>query len=236
MHIQGGGGPGIGSIVILSHQSLTTDFNPLYIEAGTLNAPLVDVRCSYCYHQAQSVYIAATVTGGTLRLSGLIDTPNSLGVSGVYAIDCQSAAMIIDVAGLQQLNRSTLAGAVWHVNPDNIRGVSSANLGNPVIHGAAPKAMTANSGTTYVNGARTLVIGLMVDCAPGTAADSYVTVKMGPVGSTMPIVLREIRKLPLGATTAISTYATSLAVPPYWSYRVDIVDATINALTNGYYV
>lgn len=231
LHIQGGGGAANGSITVQSHRSLTTDINPLYVEGGTLNTPIIDVTCAYRNHKAQSVVVANTITGGELKLRGLIDTPNSDGNAGVYAIDCAATAMIIDVTGLEQLNRAILAGSINHPTLDNIRGVQQAKLGNTLKWGPNPATTLPAS----PNGARRMVVDLVVNCTPASGQDAFITIKKGPDGATMPVVLREIRKLPTGATADNSTFCCEFTVPPYWSWSTSLANATIDTTLSTYY-
>ena len=128
----------IGStFTIKAHHSLTGDINPLVIEGSEqFPSPRIDIGAQYRYHMRESVKIADSVKGGSLRLHGAIWLMNIADTRGeLFAIDCRSPQMILDVSGLTQENRNGLLGSIFHPNPANIRGVARASLGNPLVHG-----------------------------------------------------------------------------------------------------
>lgn len=233
LHIQGGGGASTGSIRVLHHRSLTSDVNPLYIEAGaSTSAPLIEVTCRYRNHQAQSAYIASSITGGELHLSGLIDTPNNLGAGGIYAVDCQSTTMIVDVTGLQELHRTTLAGSVNSVTPANIIGVSKARLADPVVHGAVTSATTPVSGTDYQNlTGRTMNCFLTIRSQPSTTS-TEIDISLGPTeGGEVTAAFWTRTIAPDTTGSGDQTDVLFFRVPPYWWYTATKTGTvTINSL------
>ncbi len=128
----------VGSnVVVKTHNSLTGDGTPLVVEGTPQNPkPRVDIGAWYRYHPRESVRVLDTVTGGTLHLHGILYDMNTDGKLPLYAIDCRSKALLLDVTGLTQEHGNMLTGSIFHPDPTKIRGVAQARLGNPLTHGA----------------------------------------------------------------------------------------------------
>ena len=223
----------IGStFTIKAHHSLTCDINPLVIEGSEkFPAPRIDIGAQYRYHMRESVKIAKNVIGGVLRLHGAIwlmniaDTRDEL-----YAIDCQSPQMILDVANLTVENRDGLLGSIWHPNPANIRGVAQARLGNTLVHGGLFEG-TILPGTTIQNKTeRALNLWMPVRYEPKNDAAATCQVFIGPSGDKLTRV--EIRERPAGSPA--QQESISLRLPPWWWMRVDVQNATVGKVAEYY--
>jgi len=124
------------SFSVKCHYSMTSDINPLVVEGTPQSpAPRIDIGAFYRYTLRESVKVLDNVTGGVLHLHGTIYDMNIDNQPGLYAIDCRSKGLILDVAGLTQEHRNNLLGSIYHPTPSNIRGVAQAHLGNPLQHG-----------------------------------------------------------------------------------------------------
>ena len=216
----------IGStFTIKAHHSLTGDINPLVIEGSEqFPSPRIDIGAQYRYHMRESVKIADSVKGGILHLHGAIwlmniaDTRDEL-----YAIDCRSLQMILDVAGLTQENRDGLLGSIFHPNPANIRGVARANLGNPLVHGDLFES-AVRPGTLIRNESdRTLNLWLPVRYEPKNGVAATCEVLLGPAGDK----LARIASGEQPADGAPRGQSFFLRVPPYWWYQVDVQNAAV---------
>lgn len=233
-----------GDIVIGKHFSEGSDGRVVQIEPGvTRTAPTVitDIRSSNNYNEV--AYVTAGVTGGLLKIRGVADTYNFGGAGGVYAINCQSTAMLLDVTDFADYittARTTTAGSLFCATQGNVFGVARARLGKPPAnHGAAPAAIAGfalNALQTNTSG-KTLNVGLQLHCDPSSGTAAYVTVLVGPNGG-LSQVSREIRQLPAGVTQAASTasdYGISFRVPPGWVWQINTTAVVSLVSAVGWY-
>lgn len=127
------GGAGVG-ITIRKHLSLTGDTVGTRVAAGptTSYMQMVDIGGYWNYTGSQAVLVDSSVTGGRVKVHGQVDsTVNQTGGSGIKTVDCQSASVVLDVAGLTQVtSNGTVAAGVGHVTAANLLGLAQARLGN----------------------------------------------------------------------------------------------------------
>jgi hypothetical protein len=206
------------------HNSLTSDINPLVIEGSPqYPAPRMEVGAWYRYTLRESVRVLDNVTGGTLRLYGSIYDMNIDDVPGLYAIDCRSAGLVLDVAGLTQEYRANIAGSIFHPRPDNVRGVAQARLQNPLVHGQAGERPLAAGAVLRNASERTLCLWVTVRVRATADAAASAQALLGPDAGALTAVGMVAR--PAGGGEGVETLF--LRVPPWWSYRVDVTSATV---------
>lgn len=248
----------VGSNVrIKRHFSMTGDLNPIVIEADSYNTtPIIDIgmHVRQCYNQAvlinpssggwpsQAHMAAGGNSPGTIRLRGIIDTPNLAGVGTVYAVDQQDASsttVILDVTDLTLLHRNTLQGAINHAGgSDLIRGVAKGRLLNNLVHGLAPVALSKpGSGTATQNATdRTLNLYIVYKLAPAAASTAEIEVYLGQTSAAIAHVADDYLIAPSGVSGLMVQHTLLLRVPPwwYWQYTLDSAAATVSSLYAHY--
>ena len=216
----------IGStFTIKAHHSLTGDINPLVIEGSEqFPSPRIDIGAQYRYHMRESVKIADSVKGGSLRLHGAIWLMNIADTRDeIYAIDCQSPQMILDVANLTQENRDGLRGSIYHPNPANIRGVAQARLGNTLVHGDLAEGIVQTNTPVQNAGELTLNMWIPVRYEPKNDAAATCRVAIGPSPDKLMCIGGGQR--PAGGTAQEETIY--VRVPPWWWMQVQVQNASV---------
>lgn len=139
VHVQGGASSG-NQVTVHRHESRTNDDVALYVEAGVNTAPQIAVLDAlYRRNNKQAVYVASGLTGGRVKIGGIIVNHNLGNDSSSYAIDVQSSGVLLDVGGLWQQYRSgSTPGGINHVTAANVIGVRRARIENPSAVGNAP--------------------------------------------------------------------------------------------------
>lgn len=215
------------------HNSLTSDINPLVIEGNEKNAaPRLQIGAWYRYTLRESVKISDSVTGGRLSLSGAIYDMNINNVPGLYAIDCRSDNMIIDVSGLVQESRNNIAGAIFHPKPELLRGVGRARIGNPLLHGAiAERAQPWQPGIIYSNDSeQTLNVWVTVRYQP--LADTPASCRLLLGVDNDGLMDTALGQFPANSPQAVQTLY--LRIPPWWKYQAMMQNVTIEKVVQMY--
>lgn len=245
--IVGGGQNGSGAatpvagIDLGAHLSLTGDNVALQIgPATTQTAPNVRVRARYRTCIDQAVKILAGLTGGRLAIDGRIDEFNSAGSGTTYAIECASAAYVVDVAGLHQRQRSVAAGAINHATPVNVQGVHRARLeGNAsgtqaIAHGELPQTpATPGTGVDQRNtDPRPQWVALTVQLNPTVGADAIAKLYVGTWGvglatGSTPQVGQATRK---ANQTVGDEHMWVFQVAPYGRWAIDLTNAAVTMI------
>lgn len=209
---------------IKMHQSMTGDVNPLVIE-GTpqFPNPRVNIGVLYRFHHRESVKVLDSVKGGAVHLHGDIYDMNIDGVDGLYAIDCRSAEVVLNVAGLTQEPRARLLGAIYHPKPENIRGVAEARLGNPLLHGSIGEVQLPPGAPRQNTGERPLELWITVRYAATPAAAAGAQLSLGRTATTLLATVFGDRP----ANTPAQRETLHLQVPPWWYYQLDLSNATV---------
>lgn len=238
-------GGGQNKIKVVHHFSLSQDTNPLYIGPHTNNTPLIEVGCHYRNCKNEAVKIITGLTGGSLKLSGQIDTFNNAGSTSVFGIDCASAAFVVDVAGLEMLARSTAGGAIQHTTPDNIRNVSRALIGvagasgQRVEHTAQPATWAGTAFTIAQQNlsGRTLVISCsvrLVASASNTAPE--IDVLLGPTSAKVTTMGWWVKAYVSTADNDASFFSGLIRIPPYWWFQLNVAGAGASISNSKFYL
>ena len=218
---------------IKMHNSLTSDINPLVVEGNELNrAPRLQIGAWYRYTLRESVKILDSVTGGRLSLSGAIYDMNINNAPDLYAIDCRSEQMILDVSGLVQESRTNLVGAIYHPTPENVRGVGRARIGNPLRHGTLAERPQPLPVETVLSNDReqTLHLWVTVRYQPAVDAPANCLLRMGRSEEEM----LDTAQGNYPANSPAATHTLYLRVPPWWQYQALLSNATIEKVVQMY--